>query len=144
MTTRISAAASTGRLKAAADHVVALLDAGAGPGYIEIRTGAQPASVGDAATGTLLGTLVLSDPAFGAATDAAPSVATADAIADDVDADASGTAGWFRAYDSDGNAVLDGAAGEAGSGAELILDESAIVAGGVISVTSWTYTQGSA
>ncbi len=141
MATRISTGATTGRLKAAADHVVDLLDAGSAAGYIEVRTGSQPATVGTAATGTLLGTLALSDPAFGDATDASPSVATANAITDDSSADASGTAGWFRAYDSDDNPVLDGSVSESGGGGEAILDETDIVAGGTISITSWTYTQ---
>lgn len=71
MTTRIANAAAA----AAVNSVVDLLDGGAGAGYIEIRTGAQPASVGTAASGTLLGTLTLSDPAFGNATSANPAVA---------------------------------------------------------------------
>ncbi len=131
---------STAAAAAACNGVVDLLDADASPGYIEIRTGAAPATVGAAATGTLLGTLVLSATAFGAATDASPSVATAAAITDDTTADASGTAGWFRAYDGGGiNAVIQGdiTTTAVGTG-DMTLDDTAIVAGGTISVTSWT------
>lgn len=133
MATRIAVSARN----AAADAVVDLLDAGAGAGYIEIRTGTQPANPDTAASGTLLGTLVLTDPAFGAASGG---TATAAAIADDADADASGTAGWFRGYDSDDNPVIDGSISGTGGGGDLELDDTAIVAGGTISVTAWTIT----
>jgi hypothetical protein len=134
MATRISTAAA----KAACDSVVDLLDGGAGAGYIEIRTGSQPATVATAASGTLLGTLPLSDPAFGAATTASPSVATASAITSDTSADASGTAGWFRAYDSNAAAVIDGSITGTGGGGDMELDTTTIVAGGTIAVTAWT------
>lgn len=134
MATRISTAAAAG----ACNAVVDLLDAGAGAGYIEIRTGSQPATVATAATGTLLGTLPLSDPAFGNATSASPAVATASAITSDTNADATGTAGWFRAYDSDANAVIDGSITGTGGGGDMELDSTSIVAGGTIAVSSWT------
>lgn len=134
MTTRISTAAA----KSACDAVVDLLDGGAGAGYIEIRTGSQPATVATAASGTLLGTLTLSDPAFGNATTASPSVATASAITSDTNADASGTAGWFRGYDSAGTAIIDGSITATGGGGDMTLDTVAIVAGGTIAVSAWT------
>lgn len=135
MATRISTAGAA----AACDALVDQLDLGAAAGYIEIREGAQPATVGTAATGVLLGTLGLSDPAFGPATNASPAVATANAISDDTSADASGTAGWFRAYDSTGVAVIDGNITTTTDGTgDMLLDDTAIVAGGTISVTSWT------
>jgi hypothetical protein len=134
MATRISQAAA----KAACDAVVDLLDGGPAAGYIEIRTGSQPATVNTAATGTLLGTLTLSDPAFGNATTASPSVATASAITSDTSADATGTAGWFRGYDSTGAAVIDGSVTATGGGGDLTLDSVSIVAGGTIAMTSWT------
>lgn len=133
MATRISTAAA----KAACDAVVDLLDGGAGAAYVEIRTGAQPATVATAASGTLLGTLTCSDPAFGNATTASPSVATASAITSDTSADASGTAGWFRAYDSAGTAIIDGSITGTGGGGDMELDNTSIVAGGVIAISSW-------
>ncbi len=140
--TQISTAATTGRLKAACDNVVDLLDAGAGAGYIEIRDGVQPAGPDTAATGTLLATLPLSSTAFGAATDADPSVATAAAITSDTSADASSTATWFRAYDSNALAVIDGDVSTVAAGTgDMQLDDTAIVAGGTVTVNSWTYTQ---
>lgn len=133
MATRISTAAAA----AACNGVVDSLDGGS-PGYIEIRTGSQPATVGTAATGTLLGTLTLSNPAFGNATTASPAVATANAITSDSSADATGTAGWFRAYTSGGTGVIDGSITATGGGGDLTLDSVSIVAGGVIAITSWT------
>jgi hypothetical protein len=135
MATRITQAAA----KAAADAVVDLLDAGAAAGYIEIRTGSQPATANTAASGTLLATLPLSDPAFGAATTASPSVATASAITSDTNADASGTAGWFRAYDDNDVAVIDGSITTTAVGTgDMLLDDTNIVAGGTVAITAWT------
>lgn len=133
MATKITQAAA----KAACDALVDLLDGGSGAGYIEIRTGAQPATANTAASGTLLATLPLSDPAFGNATTASPSVATASAITSDTTADATGTAGWFRAYDSNGVAVIDGSVTATGGGGDLTLDSVSIVAGGTIAMTGW-------
>jgi hypothetical protein len=119
----------------AADAIVDDLDAGAGAGTIAIRTGAQPTNVGDADTGTLLGTLTFSDPAFGAA---ATGTATASAITSDTNADASGTAGHARLKDSDGNIHSDMTCG-LGSG-DLSFDNNVIVAGGTIAISSLTVT----
>lgn len=102
-------------------------------GYVEIRTGSQPATVATAATGTLLATLPLSATAF-----AAPSAGSmsANAITSDSVADNSGTAGWYRAYTSGGQARFDGAVG-----AEMTITPSAaIVAGGVVAMSAWTLT----
>jgi hypothetical protein len=119
----------------ACDAIVDDIDAGAGAGTIAIRTGAQPTNVGDADSGTLLGTLTFSDPAFGGA---ASGTATASAITSDTNADNSGTAGHFRIKDSDGNIVADGTCGQ-GTG-DLSFDNAVIVAGGTIAITSFTVT----
>lgn len=131
MALRLSTAARNG----ACNGIVDLLDAGAGAGTIAIRTGSQPTNVGDADTGTLLGTLTYSDPAFG---NSATGTATASSITSDTSADNSGTAGHFRAKDSDANIVFDGTCGQ-GSG-DLSFDNSVIVAGGVIAISSFTVT----
>lgn len=129
MTTRISTAARN----AAIAPVGALLNGGT----IEIRTGSQPATPGTAATGTVLGTLTLAATAFGSPS---TGVITAAAITGDSSADASGTAGWFRAYDSSTNAVIDGSITATGGGGDMTLDNVAVVAGGTINMTSWTLT----
>ena len=118
------------------DGIVDDIDAGAGAGTIAIRTGAQPTNVDDADTGTLLGTLTFSDPAFGAASSG---TATASAITSDTNADASGTAGHFRIKDSTPAIHSDGTCGM-GSG-DLSFDNNVIVAGGTIAISSFTVTQ---
>ena len=132
MADRISVAAAN----AACNAVVDLLDADASAATIQIRSGAQPASVATAASGTLLATLTCSATAFG---DAAAGVATAAAITSDTNAAATGDAGWFRAYDGSGTvAVIDGDVGT--SGASMILNTVSITAGGTVEVSSWTVT----
>src|SRR5687767_5310722 len=83
---------ATATRNATADAAVDLIDVG-GAGTIQIRTGAQPTNVADAAQGTLLATLTFSATAFGAA---ATGVATAAAITSDTSADNSGTVGHAR------------------------------------------------
>jgi hypothetical protein len=127
---------STAARNASVGGVAALLDAGAGSATIKVYTGSQPAGPGTAVSGqTLLGTLTCSDPAFGAPSNG---VVTAGAITSDTSADATGTATWFRAADSNGVAVIDGTVGT--SAADMILSSVSIVIGGVIAATSWTIT----
>jgi hypothetical protein len=125
---------STAARNAGTDGVVDLIDSG-GAGTIRIRTGAQPTNVGDADTGTLLGTLTFSATAFGAS---ASGTATAAAITSDTNADASGTAGHFRIYTGGGAIHSDGTCGQ-GSG-DLSFDNAVIVAGGTIAISSFTVT----
>ncbi len=131
---------STAMRNAACDAMVDLIDGGAGAGVIRIRTGAPPTNVGDASSGTLLGTCVFSDPAFGSASSGA---ATANAITSDSSADASGDAGHFRIYAdgaSDTSALAQGTAGNSGDTPDLVFDNKTIVAGGVIAISSMTFT----
>lgn len=134
--TAISNAAAIAMCNALVD----LLDAGSGPGKIRIYDGAQPSGPDTAVSGqTLLAELTLSDPAFGSAVDASPgATATAGAIADDTAADATGTATWFRALDSDNNAVIDGSVGT--SNADMILNTTSIVQNAIVQITAWTVT----
>lgn len=123
---------------AAADAVVDRLDAGAGAGTIEIRTGAQPTNADDADAGTLLATLTFSDPAFGAASNG---VATASAVTSDSSADATGTAGYFVVKDSGGTKVFTGTVTATGGGGDMTLVTTSIVATQPVAITSFTYTQ---
>jgi len=124
--------------QAACDAVVDKIDAGAGAGTIEIRSGIQPAAANDAATGTLLATLTFSEPAFGAA--ATTGVATANSITDDSAADVTGTATWARVKDSDGNTIFDCDVTATGGGGTIELNTVSIVANAVVSITSFTLT----
>lgn len=121
------------------DGITAAIDAGAGPGLLEIYDGVRPASGG--ATTTLLGTLTFSDPAAPAATGG---VLTFSAITEDSSADASGTATWARVTDSTGAWVMDMDVSESGGGGEIILNTTTIAAGGPIRVDSATLTAGNA
>jgi hypothetical protein len=123
---------------AACDGIVDTIDGGTPPGRLEHRTGAQPTNVNDASSGTLLGTNLFSNPAFGSA---AAGVATANAITSDSNADASGTAGYFRIYTGAGGDTAALAQGNsATSGADMNFDNNVIVAGGVIAISSISVT----
>jgi hypothetical protein len=104
-------------------------------GTIQIRTGAQPTNVGDAAQGTLLGTLTMNATAFGAPS---TGVVTAASITSDTSADASGTAGHARLLSS-GAAIHSDADCAQGSGT-FNFDNTTIVAGGVIAISAFTIT----
>lgn len=136
MATVISAAARN----AACNAVVDLIDAGAGAGHVEIRSGTRPANPATAATGTLLATIPLNDPAFGNAATGVATAATTPTALTDASADASGTATWFRVYDSNNVAIMDGDIGATGSGADMELSATSIGAGQSVTVTSWTVT----
>ena len=127
--------------KAIADTVDDQINIGSTASVIDVRTGAQPADVDTAATGTLLATLTFSDPAFGAATDANPGgLITASAITDDSSADATGTAGYFRIR-ATGTGADDVADGECGtSGSDLNFNTVSITSGSTVSITSYTIT----
>ncbi len=127
--------------KALADAFDDQVNIGSTAAAIDIRTGAQPADPDTAATGTLLATLTMGDPAFGVATDAAPGgLLTAAAITADSSADATGTAGYFRIR-ATGTGADDVADGECGtSGADLNFNTTSITAGSTVSITSLTVT----
>jgi hypothetical protein len=113
---------STKARNAACDAIVDLLDEGASAGLCRIRTGAQPTNVGDAESGTLLGTLTFTDPATSHSS-----------------ADASGTAGHARFMDSDAEVMFDAECAQ-GSGT-VNFNNTTIVAGGTIAISAMTVTQ---
>lgn len=135
MTTRIPTNIQNG----IAGYVSGAVDAGAGPGYLEIRTGVQPASANDAASGTLLATVVMGDPAYGAP--AGGVAAAADPAP--VDATGAGDAGWFREYDSDGATVRDGNVTATGGGGELELSSISLTPGIEVDITALSIAAGS-
>lgn len=106
-------------------------------GKIRIRTGSQETNVGDSDGGTLLATLTFGSTAFGSSSSG---TATANAITSDTSAAASGTAGHFRLYKSDNSTIeADGTCGQ-GSG-DMSFDNSSIVAGGTVAISSFTISQ---
>jgi hypothetical protein len=103
-------------------------------GTLEIRTGAQPASANNAATGTLLVTINIPNPAFSAASGGVASKnGTWSAVAV-----ASGVAGWARMKSSDGTYVRDFSVGE--SGADLIIDDENVTSGVTVTVVTLNIT----
>lgn len=106
-------------------------------GTIKIYTGSMPATPETAVSSqTLLGTLTLNATAFGSASSATPSVATAGSITQDSSADATGTAAWARIATSGGTAVMDVDVGT--SATTIVLNTTSIVSGGPISISSFT------
>ena len=128
------------------DAITALLSVG-GTGTISIwdNTGGLgvPASLKVSPTGTLLSSgMTLNSTAFiTPAVDSSSTglaTATANAIAADTNAAASGTALYFRALNHAGTPVIQGICGT--SSADMILSTLAITAGETVSATSWVIT----
>lgn len=107
---------------------------------LKIRTGAQPADCATADAGTVLATLNLPSDWMAAA---AAGAKAKSGTWQDTAADASGTAGHFRIYKSDGvTCIIQGTCG-IGSG-DLQLDNTNIATGQVVTVTALTITDGNA
>jgi hypothetical protein len=119
------------------DVLVDSLDAGAGAGTIKIYSGSRPATPDDAITGTLLATITLEDPAFGASSSGAATIADPDSVT----AVATGTATHFRAADSDDTAKFDGLVTATGGGGDLTLATVSIVEDVAVDVTGGTITE---
>jgi hypothetical protein len=105
-------------------------------GTIKIYSGTQPATADTAVPGgaVLLATCTFSATAFGSST---AGVVTANAIASDTDADATGTASWFRALTSGGAKVFDGSVGVGGS-FDCNVPGTSVVQHQVVAISSMT------
>jgi hypothetical protein len=137
MATRISNIAAI----AACNAIVDLLDGGSGAATVTIFSGSAPTNCEDADTGTTLAVLTCSDPAFGNAADANPGGrATASAVTSDASANATGTAGYFRAKDSNGVVIDQGSVTATGGGGDMEINSVSIVSGVEVAITSWTFT----
>lgn len=133
MATRLA----TATRNAACDAVVDLLDGGPAAGTIKIYTGTQPTTANDAVAGTLLATITLADPAFGAAATGAATLSGTPLSATGV---AAGTAGWARLADSTGATVMDGSVTATGGGGQIELATTTISVGVTVQITSGTVT----
>lgn len=108
-------------------------------GLLRVYTGTAPADCATAATGTKLSEHTLGTP-FAAASSGGVVSPTLPA---NVNALASGTAGYARVYKSDGSTcVIQGSVGT--SGADFNLNSLTIVSGGPVQVASWSLTEGGA
>lgn len=107
---------------------------------LKIRTGAPPADVAAADSGTVLASLTLPSDWM----DAAASGAKAKAGTwQDTSADGTGTAAHFRIYASDGTTChLQGTVTATGGGGDLTLDNTSIASGQSVTITSFSLTDG--
>ena len=109
---------------------------------LRIRSGAPPADCAAADSGTVLATLNLPSDWMAAA--AAGSKAKSGTW-QDAAADAAGTAGHFRVYDSGGSTChAQGTVTITGGGGDMTLDNTNIAVGQVVTVNSFTLNAGNA
>lgn len=118
-----------------ADALADLYDGGS----LKIYSGSQPATADTAPTGTLLVTITLPTPAFGASSSGvAAKAGTWSAVAS---AGAPTNAGYFRIKTSGDSFPIDGAITATGGGGELELDNISILSGQTVTINSFTLTQ---
>lgn len=124
MAVTYSTAAKTARMQAVIDQI----DAGAGPGTLEIGTTGMA---------SVLATITLADPCGTAAS----GVLTLDFDPDvsDASADNTGTPAEARIKDSNGTVVISGLTAGT-SGTDIILDSPTITAGQAVTLTTGTIT----
>lgn len=125
---------------AAANAMLDAFDTYAAGGKLRIyeSSGTPPATCATAINGTLLAELTMGTPAFGAA---ASNSLTAEAITSDSDANAAGTADYFRLWDSAGTTcALQGTAGEAADTTDMTLDDKAITLHATVACSAMTVT----
>lgn len=136
MAVKISTAAAIAACNALSDQP----DVGAGPnGTLVIYEGTRPANA-DTAIGAqkVLVTFELANPSFGAAADAGTTAnASAEPIAA-VAASATGTAQFFRIFNTDGDPVFDGTVTAVGGGGDMEISSTAVVSGIDVTVVSLT------
>jgi hypothetical protein len=109
---------------------------------LKIRSGSAPASCASADSGTVLADITCpSDWQSNASSGSKAKTGTWE----DTSADATGTAGHFRLYASDGTTChLQGTVTVTGSGGDMTLDNVSITSGQTITITSFTFTAGNA
>ncbi len=109
---------------------------------LRIRSGAPPATCATADSGTVLATLNL--PVDWMAAAAAGSKAILGTW-QDLSADATGTAGHFRIYDSGGTVCgIQGTITITAGGGDMTLDNTSIAVGQTVSITSFSLTDANA
>ena len=109
---------------------------------LKIRSGAVPANCAAADSGTVLATLNLPSDWLAAAASGSKSMS---GTWQDLSADATGTAGHFRIYDSTGTTChIQGTITITGSGGDMTVDNTSIAAAQQINVTSFTINAGGA
>lgn len=115
--------------------IVALANAGSGPGKLRIYDGTMPAPA-SAAAGTLCVEITLDDPAWGSPTAGAAPLSDLDPV----NWSADGSVDYFRVVDSDGNLVLQGDVTVTAGTGSLKLSSITAVTGSPVDVQSLTVT----
>jgi hypothetical protein len=111
---------------------------------LEIRTGSPPADCATAGTGTVLATINLPTDWMAAASSGSKAKS---GTWTDASADATGTAGYFRVYNSQATkdnttCFIQGTVGT--SGTDMIVNSTSFVAGNSFTVNTFTLTDGNA
>lgn len=105
---------------------------------LKIRTGAPPATCATADSGTVLATATLPTDWMANASGGTKALS---GTWQDASADAAGTAGHFRIYDSAGTTChMQGTVTASGGGGDMTVDNTTFAAGQVFNVTSFTLT----
>ena len=133
MTLRIDSTIEDAGKSADADEIVGNADGG----KIEFYTGTPPASLGDSPGGTLLVTIDLPTPAFGAAS---AGVATLNGTPHTEAAVDDGTIGWARVLDSTDAAIWDESDVGTGGGNAIQVSDTSIVENQDLTIDSYTFT----
>lgn len=109
---------------------------------LRIRTGSPPATPATADSGTVLAEMTLPVSWMAAASGGAAALS---GTWQDASANATGTAGHFRIYDSTGATCgIQGTVTATGGGGDLTLDNTSIASGQQVTITSFTLTDGNA
>jgi len=109
---------------------------------MEIRSGSAPATCATANSGTVLATISLGSDWMAAASAGAKAKS---GTWSDASADATGTAGHFRIFASDGTTCgLQGTVTATGGGGDLTLDNTSIASGQAVTISSFTLTDANA
>lgn len=109
---------------------------------LRIYSGAAPANCAAAASGTLLAEMTLPSDWMAAASSGSKALS---GTWQDASANATGTAGHFRLYDSGGTTChAQGTVTATGGGGDLTLDNVSIASGQSVTITSFTITAGNA
>lgn len=108
---------------------------------LKIRSGAPPANCAAADSGTVLATLALPSDWMAAAASGAKAKS---GTWEDASADAAGTAGHFRIYDSGGTCRMQGTVTATGGGGDMTVDNNVLAAAQDFQVTSFTLNAGNA
>jgi hypothetical protein len=109
---------------------------------LKIRTGTVPATCATADSGTVLATLNLPSDWMAAASSG---VKAKSGTWEDLEGDASGTAAHFRIYASDGTTChLQGTVSLTSEGGDLVLDNTAIAINQIVTILTFSLTDGNA